>query len=421
MLYDSNVITKETNVILIADSEETLMIEEESRSKMLLKQSDPMVLEKKANTKPIDYAELNRLSEDFVVPKLFYLTVNLDSGSPSTRSEIDPNSPISFKVSPKGLGHNLFSVGQFYDSDLKAAFRKHTCFVRNLEGVDLLSESRGTNQYSLSIRDMMASSPIRLLSKDTKTKSWLWHRRLSHLKFAALNHLARNGLVRGLPRLKFKKDHLCFACAMVKSKKQSHKAKSEDTNQETLYLLHTDLCGPMRVASVNGKKFGISHKTSVTRTPQQNSVVEWRNRTLVEAARTMLIYAKAPLYLWAESVATTCYTQNRSIIRHRHRKTPYELLHDGKPDLSYLHIFGALCYPNNDSENLGKLQAKVDIASVASLILVEEAPTLVESTGLPSSTSVDQDAPSPSTSQTTPESQSLLVLKKSHMTLRLHI
>ncbi|GJR31611.1 retrovirus-related pol polyprotein from transposon TNT 1-94 [Tanacetum coccineum] len=139
--------------------------------------------------------------------------------------------------------------------DLEVAFRKHTCFVYNLEGVDLLSGSRGTNLYSQSIGDMMASSSICLLSKATKTKSWLWHRRLSHLNFGALNHLARNGLVRGLPRHKFEKDHLCSACAMGKSKKQSHRPKSEDTNQDKLYLLHMDLCGPMRVASVNGKKY----------------------------------------------------------------------------------------------------------------------------------------------------------------------
>ncbi|GJZ62348.1 retrovirus-related pol polyprotein from transposon TNT 1-94, partial [Tanacetum coccineum] len=156
----------------------------------------------------------------------------------------------------EGLGHNLLSVGQLCHSDLEVAFRKHTCFVRNLEGVDLLSRSRGTNLYSLSIKDMMASSsPICLLSKSIKTKSWLWHRRLSHLNFGALNHLSRNGLVRGLPRLKFEKDHLCSACAMGKSKKQSHKPKSKDTNQEKLYLLHMDICGPMRVASINGKNY----------------------------------------------------------------------------------------------------------------------------------------------------------------------
>ncbi|GKA41117.1 retrovirus-related pol polyprotein from transposon TNT 1-94, partial [Tanacetum coccineum] len=269
------------------------------------------------------------------------------------------NVTISRVYYVEGLGHNLFSVGQFCDSNLEVAFRQHTCFIRNLEGVDLLTGSRGNNLYTLSLGDMMASSPICLLSKATKTKSWLWHRRLSHLNFGAINHLARHGLVRGLPKLKFEKDHLCSACAMGKSKKKPHKPKSEDTNQEKLYLLHMDLCGPMRVASVNGKKYilvivddysrftwvkflrskdeapdfiikflkmiqvrlkvpvrrirtdngtefvnqtlreyyekvGISHETSVARSPQQNGVVERRNRTLIEAARTMLIYAKAP-------------------------------------------------------------------------------------------------------------------------------
>ncbi|GJT87513.1 retrovirus-related pol polyprotein from transposon TNT 1-94 [Tanacetum coccineum] len=155
----------------------------------------------------------------------------------------------------EGLRHNQFSVGQFCDSDLEVAFKKHTCFIRNLEGVDLLSRSQETNLYTLSIRDMMASSPICLLSKASKTKSWLWHRRFSHLNFGAINHLAKHGLVRGLPKLKFEKDYLCSACAMGKSKTQSHKHKYEDTNQEKLYLLHMDLCGPMRVASVNEKKY----------------------------------------------------------------------------------------------------------------------------------------------------------------------
>ncbi|GKA84198.1 retrovirus-related pol polyprotein from transposon TNT 1-94 [Tanacetum coccineum] len=298
---------------------------------------------------------------------------------------------ISWVYYVEGLGHNLFSVGQLCYSNLEVAFRQHTCFIRNLEGVDLLTGSRGNNLYTLSLGDMMASSPICLLSKASKTKSWLWHRRLSHLNFGAINHLARHGLVRGLPKLKFEKDHLCSACAMGKSKKKPHKPKSEDTNQEKLYLLHMDLCGPMRVASVNGKKYilvivddysrftwvkclrtdngtefvnqtlreyyekvGISHETSVARSPQQNGVVERRNRTLIEAARTMLSYSKAPLFLWAKAVAIACYTQNRSIIRLRHGKTPYELLHDKLPNLSFFHVFGALCYLTNDSENLGQ-------------------------------------------------------------------
>ncbi|GKE96365.1 retrovirus-related pol polyprotein from transposon TNT 1-94, partial [Tanacetum coccineum] len=130
----------------------------------------------------------------------------------------------------EGLGHNLFSVWQFCDSNLEVAFCPYTCFICNLEGVDLLTGSQGNNLYTMSLGDMMASSPICLLSKASKTKSWLWYRHLSHLNFGAINHLARNGLVRGLPKLKFKKDHLCSACAMGKSKKKPHKPKSEDTN-----------------------------------------------------------------------------------------------------------------------------------------------------------------------------------------------
>nr|GFC50540.1 integrase, catalytic region, zinc finger, CCHC-type, peptidase aspartic, catalytic [Tanacetum cinerariifolium] len=144
------------------------------------------------------------------------------------------NVTISQVYYVEGLGHNLFFVGQFCDSDLEVAFRQHTCFIRNLDRVDLLTASRGNDLYTLSLQDMMASSPICLLSKASKTKSWLWHRRLSHLNFGAINHLARQGLVRSLLKLKFEKDHLCSACAMGKSMKKSHKPISEDTNQEKL-------------------------------------------------------------------------------------------------------------------------------------------------------------------------------------------
>nr|GEY79577.1 integrase, catalytic region, zinc finger, CCHC-type, peptidase aspartic, catalytic [Tanacetum cinerariifolium]GEZ00863.1 integrase, catalytic region, zinc finger, CCHC-type, peptidase aspartic, catalytic [Tanacetum cinerariifolium] len=106
------------------------------------------------------------------------------------------NVTISMVYFMEGLRHNLFSVGQFCDSDFEVAFRQHTCFIRNLDGVDLLTGSRGNNLYTLSLGDIMASSPICLLSKASKTKSWLWHRRLSHLNFGAINHLARQGLVR---------------------------------------------------------------------------------------------------------------------------------------------------------------------------------------------------------------------------------
>ncbi|GJS62505.1 retrovirus-related pol polyprotein from transposon TNT 1-94 [Tanacetum coccineum] len=148
------------------------------------------------------------------------------------------DSVISRVYYVEGLGHNLFFVRQFYDSDLEVAFRKHSCYVRDTDGVELIKGSRGSNLYTISVEDMMKSSPICLLSKASKNKSWLWHR---------------------------------------------------------------------------------------------------------------------------QAVATACYTQNRSLIHTRHNKTPYELVHDKKPDITFFRVFGALCYPTNDSEDLGKLQPTADI------------------------------------------------------------
>ncbi|GJS60932.1 retrovirus-related pol polyprotein from transposon TNT 1-94 [Tanacetum coccineum] len=195
----------------------------------------------------------------------------------------------------EGLGHNLFSVRQFCDSDLEVAFRKNSCYVRDTDGVELIKGSRSSNLYTISI---------------------------------------------------------------------------------------------------------------VPRAPQQNDIVERWNCTLVKAARTMIIVSKAPMFLWAEAVATTCYTQNQSLIHTHHIKTSYELVHDKKPDLTFFRVFGALCYLTNDSKDLGNLQPTADIG-----IFVGYAPSHkvaaqepVASTGTPSSTTIDQDAPLISTSQTTQES-----------------
>ncbi|GJY56132.1 retrovirus-related pol polyprotein from transposon TNT 1-94 [Tanacetum coccineum] len=119
----------------------------------------------------------------------------------------------------------------------------------------LFSGSRDTNLYIISLDDMLKTSLICLLSKASKTKSWLWHHRLSHLNFGTLNKLAKDGLARGIPKLKFKKDHLCSACALGKSKKSSHQPQAEDTNQKKLYLLHMELYGLMREESINRKKY----------------------------------------------------------------------------------------------------------------------------------------------------------------------
>ncbi|GJV28126.1 retrovirus-related pol polyprotein from transposon TNT 1-94 [Tanacetum coccineum] len=155
----------------------------------------------------------------------------------------------------KGLGHNLFSVGQLCNGDLEVAFRSNRCYVRNLEGDDLLTGARESNLYTISISDMAASLPVCILSKATLTKPWLWHRRLSHLNFGTINDLTKHDLVDGLPKFKYRKYHLYSACERGKSKKASHPPKVVPSNHSKLELLHMDLCGLMRVASINRKRY----------------------------------------------------------------------------------------------------------------------------------------------------------------------
>ncbi|GJU44862.1 retrovirus-related pol polyprotein from transposon TNT 1-94 [Tanacetum coccineum] len=296
----------------------------------------------------------------------------------------------------EGLNHNLFSVGQFCDADLEVAFRKSTCYIRDLKGNDLLTGSRGTDLYSITLQDSTSPNPICLMAKATSSQAWLWHRRLSHLNFDTINLLSKNNIVNGLPKLKFVKDHLCSSCELGKAKRKSFHTKTTPSSKRRLQLLHMDLCGPMRVESINGKKYvlvivddysrytwthflrskdetpgvlidfltlvqrglhaqvttvrtdkgteflnktlhayfakeGIRHETSTARTPEQNGVVERRNRTLVEAARTMLSAAKVPLFFWAEAIATACFTQNRSLVIPRHEKTPCHIINARKP------------------------------------------------------------------------------------------
>nr|GEV28428.1 retrovirus-related Pol polyprotein from transposon TNT 1-94 [Tanacetum cinerariifolium] len=281
--------------------------------------------------------------------------------------------------------------------------------------------------------------------------------RLSHLNFGYINELAKQVLVRGLPKLKYQKDHLCSASSLRKSKKYTHKAKFDESIQEKLYMMHMDLCVPMKIESIIEKKYilvivddyswftwvkflrskvktleivvkllktiqvclnatvrnlrtdndtefvnqtlqayyddvGISHQTAVARTPQQND---------------------------AEAIVTTCYTQNRSLILRHHNKTPMNSFMT-EPDLTYFYVFSALCYPTNDSEDLGLMQnppfttpyvppTKHDqdllfqpmfdeyfnpSTSVVPLVHVAAAQRPTNPTGSPSSTSIDQVAPS---------------------------
>ncbi|GKA76657.1 retrovirus-related pol polyprotein from transposon TNT 1-94 [Tanacetum coccineum] len=259
MLNDGSVIAKETNVISIADSEETLMFKEESRSKMFLKQSDLKVLEKIVNIKPINYAELNRLSEDFT--------------------------------------------------------------KRFVPQQELSDEQDFWLQTSHPNTDQSASSPVKIKAP--------WE----------------------LPK----------ACAMGKSKKQSHKPKSEDTNEEKLYLLHMDLYGPMCVASVNEKKYILVIVDDYSRFTWMKFLASKDEASdfIIKFLKMIQVRLNAPV--------RNIDTDNGTEFVNQTLRSYYEsvgISHETsvvKPDISYLYIFGALCYPNIDSENLGKLQAKADI------------------------------------------------------------
>nr|GEX17213.1 retrovirus-related Pol polyprotein from transposon TNT 1-94 [Tanacetum cinerariifolium] len=243
----------------------------------------------------------------------------------------------------EGLRHNLFSVRQFCNSDLEVAFRQYTCFIRNLNGVDLLTGSRGNNLYTLSLGDMMAK-----------------------------------GLIRGLHKLKFEKDHLCSACAMGKSKKKSHKPKYEDTNQEKLYLLHMDLCGPMRVESVNEKNGNL--------------------RKLQPKADIGIFIGYAP----TKKAFRIYNRRTQRIVKTNH--VDFDELTAMASEQSSL---GPAIHEMTHATISSGLVPKPPevIAPIADVIPPKQA----ESTCSSFSTTVDQDAPSPSKSQTTPETQPPIV------------
>nr|GEV43932.1 hypothetical protein [Tanacetum cinerariifolium] len=152
------------------------------------------------------------------------------------------------------FGNNDFAVIAGYgDVVIRSMTIKKVYYVK--DGVDLLTSDRSSNLYTIALNEVASNSLTCLLAKASFSQSWLWHQRLSHLNFITINNLVKNNLVQGLPKMKFKKDHLCFACEQGKIHQKHHKSKTAFASNKPLYLLHMDLCGPMRVKSINGKRY----------------------------------------------------------------------------------------------------------------------------------------------------------------------
>nr|GEX52653.1 hypothetical protein [Tanacetum cinerariifolium] len=225
------------------------------------------------------------------------------------------------------FGNNDCAVITGYrDVGLEVTFRKSTCFVRNEDGVDFLTGDRSSNLYTIALNEVASNSLACLLEKASSLQFWLWHQRLSHLNFATINNLVKNNVV------------------------QVQRVRTDNGTEfknKTFAKLFDEV--------------GITQQFSAARTPQENGVVERSNRTLVEAARSMLTFENLPLFLWAEAIAIACFTQNRSIIHKRFDKTPYELMNKRKPNIKFFHVFGCRCYLLNNYDDVGKLKAKGDI------------------------------------------------------------
>nr|GEU59528.1 hypothetical protein [Tanacetum cinerariifolium] len=246
----------------------------------------------------------------------------------------------------------------------------------NVYFVKDLKTPKQHNMYSINLNNVLPHKDLTyLVAKASADECMLWHRRLCHLNIKTMNRLVRHNLVRGLPSKCFDNDHTCVACLKGKKHKASCKTKLVNSVTKPLHTLHMDLFGPTSVSSLNHKK-GIKREFSNARTPQQNRVAERRNKTLIEAARTMLADAKLPVTVWAEAVNTACYVQDRVLVNKSQNKTPYEL-------------FNGINSTNfSGSKDAASQDVKKDVSSLRYIAL----PNWFHEAHLESSTSNAQDA-----------------------------
>nr|GEX72198.1 putative ribonuclease H-like domain-containing protein [Tanacetum cinerariifolium] len=308
----------------------------------------------------------------------------------------------------KELKFNLFSVSQMCDKKKNVLFTDTECRVLSFDfklsdaSQVLLRVPRENNMYNVNLKNIIPSRDLTcLFAKATIDESNLWHRRLGHVNFKTINKLVKGNLVRGLPSKVFTNKNSCVACKKGKQHRASYKSKTVSSIDQHLFKLHMDLFGPTFVKILSKKSYclvitddysrfswvfflatkdetasvlqtfivglenllslkGIKREFSVPRTPQQNGIAKRKNRTLIEAARTLLADSFLPIHFWAEAVNTACYVQNRVLVTKPHNKTPYELLHGRLPSIGFMRPFGCPVTILNTLDRLGKFQGKVD-------------------------------------------------------------
>nr|GEV48787.1 hypothetical protein [Tanacetum cinerariifolium] len=280
----------------------------------------------------------------------------------------------------KELKFNIFSISQMCDKKNSVLFTETECLVLSLdfklidESQVLLRVPKQNNMYSFDLKSVVPSGDLTcLFTKATFDKSNLWHMRLGHVNFKTINKLMKGNLVRGLPSKTFQNNHTFVACQKEKQHKASCKAKLVSSIRQPLQMLHMDLFGPTSVRSINHKTYflvvtddfsremdefcgkkGIKREYSIAKTPQQNRVVERKNVTLIEAARTMLPDSLLPTIFWAKAVNIACYVINRVLVTKPHNKTPYELIIGRPPSISFMRPFGCPVTILNTLDPLGK-------------------------------------------------------------------
>ncbi|GJR78831.1 putative ribonuclease H-like domain-containing protein [Tanacetum coccineum] len=286
----------------------------------------------------------------------------------------------------KELKFNLFPVSQMCDKKNSVLFTETECLVLSPdfklidESQVLLRVPRQNNMYSFDLKNVVPSGDLTcLFAKATINESKLWHRRLGHVNFKTMNKLVKGNLVRGLPSKTFENDNTCVACQKGKQHKASclvvlaTKSETSRILKKFIIEIENQLNHKVKVIrSDNRAEFknremdefygqkGIKKEYSVARTPQQNRVAERKNRTLIEAARTMLADSLLPIVFLVEAFNTTCYVLNRVLVTKPHNKTPYELIIGRALSISFMRTFGCPVTILNTLDPLGNFDGKVE-------------------------------------------------------------